>query len=84
MFYEIEPYSIHNQRNWRLAERLDTNNAKGQCSISNKILKNLASLSKSLLILINTSAHKASFSTAWKQSEIIPIYKEGDKQRLSN
>ena len=66
-------------------ERLDTNKAKGPDRISNKILKNLASsLSKSLLLLFNTIVNKASLPRAWKQSGIIPIYKEGDKQKVSN
>ena len=68
-----------------MLERLDTNGAKGPDRILNKILKNLpSSLSKSFLLLFNLIVKKASFPTAWKQSEIKAIYKEGDKQQVPN
>ena len=65
--------------------QLDVNKAKGPDRIGNALLKNLhKSLPKSLCLLFNLIACKAHFPTKWKVAEIVPIYKDGDKQDASN
>ena len=64
---------------------LDVKKANGPDKIGNAFLKNLSkSLAKSLHLLFNLIANKAIFSTKWKISEIEPIFKDGDKQDVSN
>ena len=65
--------------------QLDVNKAKGPDRIGNALLKNLhKSLPKSLCLLFILIACKAHFPTKWKVAEIVPIYKDGDKQDASN
>ena len=64
--------------------QLDVNKAKGPDRIGNALLKNLHnSLPKLLCLLFNLIACKAHFPTKWKVAEIVPIYKDGDKQDVS-
>ena len=64
---------------------LHVNKANGPDMIGNTVLKNLSkSLSKSLHLLFNLIANKAIFPTKRKISEITPIFKDGDKQDVSN
>ena len=42
------------------------------------------SLPKSLHLIFNTIANKCYFPSFWKTSEIIPIFKEGNKQMVDN
>ena len=61
------------------------NKANGPDMIGNTLLKNLSkSLAKSIHLLFNLNANKAIFPTKWKISEIAPIFKDGDKQDVSN
>ena len=61
------------------------NKAKGPDRIGKALLKNLHKwLPKSLCLLFNLIACKARFPTKWKVAEIVPIYKDGDKQDASN
>ena len=64
---------------------LHVNKANRPDMIGNTLLKNLSkSLPKSLHLLFNLIANKAIFPTKWKISEIAPIFKDGDKQDVSN
>ena len=61
------------------------NKANGPDKIGKTLLKNLSkSLPKSLHLLFNLIANKAIFSTNSKISKIAPIFKDGDKQDVSN
>ena len=42
------------------------------------------SLSKSLSLAFNTIANKRAYPIAWKTSEILPFFKDGDKQNVAN
>ena len=64
---------------------LDVTKAKGPDKISNALLRNLPdSIPKSLHLLFNLIANKGVFPTKWKISEIVPIFKDGNKQLASN
>ena len=61
------------------------NKAKGPDRIGKALLKNLHKwLPKSFCLLFNLIACKAHFPTKWKVAEIVPIYKDDDKQDASN
>ena len=65
--------------------QLDVNKAKGPDRIGNALLKNLhKSLPKSLCLLFILIACKVHFPTKRKVAEIVPIYKDGEKQAASN
>ena len=64
---------------------LHVNKANGSDMVGNTLQKNLSkSLAKSLHLLFNLIANKTIFQTKWKISEIAPIFKDGDKQDVSN
>ena len=42
------------------------------------------SLAKSLKLLFNTISNKSTFPDHWKRGEVIPIFKDGDKQNVKN
>ena len=64
---------------------LHVNKANGPDIIGNTLLKNLSkSLPKPLYLLFNLIANKAIFPTKWKICEIAPIFKDRDKQDVSN
>ena len=60
-------------------------NSTGKDEISNKLLKSIKHIiSKPLSIIINQSLVTEIFPNALKLSKVIPLYKKGDKQYLSN
>ena len=64
---------------------MDINKAKGPDNLGNILLKKVScSASKNLYLRFNTIGKKCVFPSTWKISEIVPIFKEGDKQLLSN
>ena len=64
---------------------LEVNKAKGPDSLGNEVLKNLSeSLCKSLCMLFNLIANKGHFPNEWKMSEIVPMFKDGNKQEVAN
>ena len=68
-----------------MLEQLDTTKAKGADGLGNVFLNWMANvLDKSLKIVFNTIANKHFFSDVWKTAEVVPIYKSGDKQNISN
>ena len=66
-------------------ENLDVAKAKGPDGLRNLPLKKLSnSLYKSLSLVFNTIANKRAYLIAWKTSEILPFFKDGDKQNVPN
>ena len=64
--------------------KLQTNKACGPDNIGNTILKNLPSLSNSLLLVFQAALNKGYFPTYWKVSEVIPIYKDENRAQIEN
>ena len=59
--------------------------ASGDDGISHKMLKGVSkSVSKPLCILMNRSFSEGIFPDTWKLSNVIPIFKKGDKSQPSN
>ena len=78
-----ENFSDHDSEN--VLEQLDTTKAKGADGLGNVFLNWMANvLDKLLKIVFNTIANKHFFSDYWKTAEVVPIYKSGDKQNISN
>ena len=68
-----------------MLEQIDTTKAKGADGLGNVFLNWMANvLDKSLKIVFNTIANKHVFPDVWKTAEVVPIYKSGDKQNISN
>ena len=66
-------------------ENLDVAKAKGPDGLGNLPLKKLSNtLCKSLSLVFNTIANKRAYPLAWKTSEILPFFKDGDKQNVAN
>ena len=63
---------------------LDITKACGPDNIGNLILKSLPTLSKSLLLIYKTALLKGYYPSQWKISEVVPIYKDGDKSAIEN
>ena len=64
---------------------LDIYEAKGPDRISNALLRNLAeSLNVFLHLIFNTIANKCYFPKTWKVTKVVPIFKKGDRQMISN
>ena len=64
---------------------LNVNKSVGPDGISNKMLQ-LAGpyISQSLAKLFNNSLNTSSFPAAWKQANITPVHKKGDRQTITN
>ena len=66
-------------------ENLVVTKAKGPDGLENSPLKKLSnSLCKSLSLVFNTIANKRVYPIAWKTSQILPFFKDGDKQNVAN
>ena len=66
-------------------KNLPLEKAKGPDGLGNLPPKRVARyLSVSLKLVFNTIANKHRFPVEWKTSNIIPLYENGDKQRISN
>ena len=63
---------------------LDITKACGPDNIGNLVLKSLPTLSKSLLLIFKTALLKGYYPSQWKISEVVPIYKDGDKSAIEN
>ena len=84
-FEEKDPnhFDISEKEIESILNKLDTSKANGPDDISNLFLKNLSkTLSRSLLLLFQTFINKGKFPAYWKQSDITPIHKEGDKATI--
>ena len=67
-----------------ILNKLDTSKANGPDDINNLFPKNLSkTISRSLLLLFQTFINKGKFPAYWKQSDITPIHKEGDKAAIN-
>ena len=76
-------FSEHDIKN--VFEQLDTTKAKRATGLDNVFLKGMANVfCTSLKIVFNTIANKHVFPHVWKTAEVVPIYKNGDKQDISN
>ena len=64
--------------------KLQTNKACGPDNIGNTILKNLPSLSMSLLLVFQAALNKGYFPTYWKVSEVMLIYKDENRAQNEN
>ena len=59
---------------------LKSKKAKGPDRLGNETLKKIATtLAKSLTVIFQTCSNKGVYPQYWKESEITPIYKDGDK-----
>jgi hypothetical protein len=68
-----------------LTRALDSSKANGPDGISIQFLKSTAtSISDALSRLFNTSFRRGIVPTQWKEANITPVYKKGDKQVVSN
>ncbi|MCG8095193.1 MAG: hypothetical protein JAZ17_16505 [Candidatus Thiodiazotropha endolucinida] len=64
---------------------LNPNKATGPDAISNRMLKAVArEVSIPLSIIFNRSFSEGCFAEIWKTSNVLPLYKKGDKSVLSN
>ena len=61
-------------------ENLDPNKASGPDLISNKMMKKVSkTIAKPLCIIFNRSLREGIFPDMWKQGNLVPIFKKGDK-----
>ena len=66
-------------------ENLDPNKASGPDMISNKMVKKVSKVvAKPLCILFNRSLREGIFPDMWKQGNLVPIFKKGDKSIPAN
>ncbi|MCG7882866.1 MAG: hypothetical protein JAY96_14895 [Candidatus Thiodiazotropha endolucinida] len=64
---------------------LNPNKATGPDAISNRMLKAVArEVSIPLSIIFNRSFREGCFADIWKTSNVLPLYKKGDKSIISN
>ena len=68
-----------------LISNLDATKAHGPDEISIRLLKNTrVSICEGLSRLLNTSFNQGKVPQKWKQANVTPIYKKGDRQLVSN
>ena len=66
-------------------ENLDPNKASGPDMISNKMVKKVSKVvAKPLCILFNRSLREGIFPDMWKQGNLVPLFKKGDKSIPAN
>ena len=82
MDFTFEPTSENDIYN--IINNLKNKNSTGKDEISNKLLKSLHIISKPVSVIINQSLITGIFPNALNISKVIPLYKKGDKQYLSN
>ena len=77
---ETNPETVQN-----LLSNLKTSKSTGLDNISCRLLKEAAPIvAKSLCNIFNKSIASGKFPTEWKQSKVIPIHKNGDKDSSTN
>ena len=68
-----------------LMKLLNPNKATGADAISNRVLSAVAKeISIPLSILFNRSFREGKFALSWKESNVFPLFKKGDKSLPSN
>ena len=69
----------------KIIEVLDAKKAVGPDLISHKVLKGVKhTISKPLSLLFNKSLRKGNFPQSWKSALVLPLFKKGNKNCLSN
>ena len=69
----------------RNSGKTETRQGQRDGGLGNLHLKALSkSLAKSLKLLFNTISNKSTFPDHWKRGEVVPIFKDGDKQNVKN
>ena len=82
---EINSLHFTHTKIFEIMKYLDVNKAKGPDWFGDLLLNRYArSLPDCLHLLFNTISNKRNFPTAWKQSEVILLHKDGNKQQVSN
>ena len=68
-----------------ILKSLDTSKASGPDGISSRMLKETAiSIAPSFTRLLQMSLSSATFPDCWKQANVLPIFKKGDKSDFDN
>ena len=81
----IESINVNETEIVDIIKTLNTNKASGLDEISHHMLKNTAqSVCKPLAILFNMSLSCCIFPSKWKQARVMPIFKKGDANMVSN
>ena len=82
---KFEKFDICEKDIYDVLKSLDTSKATGPDGISSKMLKETAlSITPSLTRLIKLSISTASVPKCWKQANVLPIYKKGEKSDFGN
>ena len=77
--------SIDSNRVKKLLDRLDPNKASGPDDLSTRVLKYCsAEIAQVLACTINQSLIQAIISDDWRQANVAPIYKKGEKYDQAN
>ena len=82
---EINSIQIRNDQILKIMKSLNVNKACGIDGIGNNVLKSCAeSLAEPIELLANASLNSGCFPSAWKKSNVIPIFKKGEETSVSN
>ena len=69
----------------KILSGLDANKASGRDNLSSRILKECATvLAPSLILLFEMSFASGQIPVQWKQGNLVPVHKKGDKSQVSN
>ena len=69
----------------KILETLEIEKASGPDNIGNRILKSCSSsLAFPITVIVNKSLKDGKFPKQWKLSNVVPVYKKGDKQIKNN
>ena len=69
----------------KILSGLDANKAYGPDNLSSRILKECANvLAPSLTLLFKKSFASGHIPTQWKQANVVPVHKKGNKSQVSN
>ena len=68
----------------KIIRSLDQNKAHGHDENSIRMIKLASSMSKPLHLIFRNRIETESFPKEWKKANIIPVYKKGDKQLITN
>ena len=81
----IKCFNFSENEIYDILKTLNLQKARGPDRLGNTVLTNLAdSITPSLKLIYNTITNKATFPTIWKLSQIIPTFKNGNKQSVTN
>ena len=81
----IKCFNFSENEIYDILKTLNLQKARGPDRLGNTVLTNLAdNITSSLKLIYNTITNKATFPTIWKLSQIIPTFKNGNKQSVTN